>query len=315
MKIGDDTEADAQLVREDAYREVGKLQYLPVEAIDYVIVEKAFYDHADFPSSVHAVISRKKLLHFVSSKRPRLMWKFCKMTGLVYLRYLARAYLFPQRCHSFSFIAPYPGDKDWRFADWKKGAGKEWRAPPVPGEGDPFEGTQFDENRILKKSKIPFFLRHGAFLELTRKRWFGGIVYFAIISSSVMLACETPAEQVDEEDHPYLERGLMPRLFLRQISPYMFTTIFAIEAVVKIRGLGFFLPNDMTTGAYMQDGWNRVDFVVLLMSALDLALAAFGLDLGSNFTSVVKISRAFRPILLLRKNREMKKVVVAFIGA
>jgi hypothetical protein len=68
-----------------------------------------------------------------------------------------------------------------------------------------------------------------------------------------------------------------------------------------------------TSSAYIQDNWNRVDFSVLLMSLLDLAGA--GQYLGSNFTSVIKISRALRPILLLRKNREMKKVVVAFIGS
>jgi len=90
-------------------------------------------------------------------------------------------------------------------------------------------------------------------------------------------------------------------------------SVFALEAVVKILAFGFFIPSDMNFDAYMQDGWNRVDFTVLCMSIFDLAGAAK--YLGSNFTSVIKISRAFRPILLLRKNREMKKVVVAFMGS
>jgi hypothetical protein len=40
---------------------------------------------------------------------------------------------------------------------------------------------------------------------------------------SVLLALETPAEQVEEEDHPYLDAGVVDRSFLRETSPLMFS--------------------------------------------------------------------------------------------
>jgi voltage-dependent calcium channel L type alpha-1D len=89
--------------------------------------------------------------------------------------------------------------------------------------------------------------------------------------------------------------------------------VFALEAVVKIFAFGLLIPNDMHFDAYLQDSWNRVDFAVLCMSLLDLAGA--GKYLGSQFTSIIKISRAFRPILLLRNNHEMRNVIEAFIGS
>ena len=88
---------------------VGKLQWLPAEAVDFDLVEKAFFLYADFPSSIHAVISRKKLIAFISSKQPKILWKLSKLTGYVYLRYLIRFYCLPKRCRTL--ILPYPGDK------------------------------------------------------------------------------------------------------------------------------------------------------------------------------------------------------------
>jgi len=40
---------------------------------------------------------------------------------------------------------------------------------------------------------------------------------------SVLLALETPAEQVEEEDHPYLSAGFVDRGFLRETSPLLFS--------------------------------------------------------------------------------------------
>ena len=169
------------------------------------------------------------------------------------------------------------------------------------------------EARMKKEWKPPIFLRHSFYVKMANSATFSTLVYFAITVSSVLLAFETPAEQVKEDDHPYLEAGYFPRWFLRSVAPWLFTSIFALEAVIKMIALGFFFPYDIDSHAYMQDSWNRVDFTVLIMSIFDLTGA--GDLLGSNFTSVVKISRAFRPILLLRKNREMKNVVVAFLGS
>jgi len=101
--------------------------------------EQAFFEHADFPSSVNAVISEKKLVQFVKSKQPKMMWRLTKCFGIVYFRYIMRRYCLPARCGKcipgteflclgvsiacwifplavwLAWIsAAYPGDKDWR---------------------------------------------------------------------------------------------------------------------------------------------------------------------------------------------------------
>jgi hypothetical protein len=67
----------------------------------YVPTEQAYLVHADFAGSVHAVISQKKLVHFVKSKQPMIAWKLMKMLGIVYLRYIIRRYCLPPRCGKF----------------------------------------------------------------------------------------------------------------------------------------------------------------------------------------------------------------------
>jgi hypothetical protein len=54
MTIGEDKNADVQLIREEAYEVIAKYHKLPVDALDYELIEKAFQDYADFPSSIHA---------------------------------------------------------------------------------------------------------------------------------------------------------------------------------------------------------------------------------------------------------------------
>ena len=40
-----------------------------------------------------------------------------------------------------------------------------------------------------------------------------------------------PVGQVEEDDHPYLTAGPLPRYYIRKISPLIFTSVFALEAV------------------------------------------------------------------------------------
>lgn len=206
MTVGEDKGSDAQLIREEAYEVIAKYHRLPVEALDYDLIEKAFEDYADFPSSVHAVISNKKLMHFVSSKKPMFVWRLMKFLGLVYLRYLVRAHCLPFRCAKL--IPAYPGDKDWRSVG---------KVAPMIGEGDGEEGHEgeAEENPkgIKKKKKSMFFcLRHSFYFAMAQSQTFATCVYTTIIVSSVMLALETPAEQVSRSSFA------LPLVFLLLIS-------------------------------------------------------------------------------------------------
>lgn len=77
-----------------------------------------------------------------------------------------------------------------------------------------------------------------------------------IIANSIVLAMTnysevTPSGQLDTADP-----------FNRAVdeSELVFTTLFAIEMVLKIVAMGFVLEK----GAYLRDPWNVLDFVVVL---------------------------------------------------
>lgn len=352
MTLGGDHEEPILLTREAAYKVVAKYQRLPSEAVNHELVEKAFEEYADFPMSIHAVVSQKKMMHFVRSKEPKVSWKLAKALGLVYLRYLFRRIgNFGQKfldCEAFSpggrcynLCQPWPGDKDWKKPKIKfsvedflssrpktnlktgssrnrqisTGSGSHPRtagsAPRTAGSAP--KTAVSDENNL---AKVKWYRRKNVFLHLATSKTFATYVYASIIASSILLALETPAEQVIESDHPYLVAGPVPRDWVRTYGPLMFTSIFSVEAICKILAYGFWFPNSHKYQAYLKDGWNRADFFVLCMSILDLLGASswVGSD-GDGFTGIIKISRSLRPIMLLRFNREFKKVVLAFLGS
>jgi len=60
-------------------------------------------------------------------------------------------------------------------------------------------------------------------------------------------------------------------LFGLEVLNYIFTSIFVLEAVIKLIGLG--------GKNYFQDGWNRFDFFVVAASVTEIFLSNFA-DVG-----------------------------------
>ena len=54
-------------------------------------------------------------------------------------------------------------------------------------------------------------------------------------------------------------------------SNVIFSIVFIVEALAKIWAFGFFMPTDVEHDSYWQDGWNRLDFVVVCFSVADMA--------------------------------------------
>ena len=70
---------------------------------------------------------------------------------------------------------------------------------------------------------------------------------------------------------------------------HIFIILFVLEAIVKIASLG--------AGPYFKDGWNRFDFIIVILSLPELTHGFFNLG---TFGSVILIFRLFRLIRLLR---------------
>ena len=99
--------------------------------------------------------------------------------------------------------------------------------------------------------------------------YFENTVLIMIILSSLMLVI----------DNPLYDPESTLSTILKTIDT-VFTILFTIEAVIKIIALGFFTSHGVTSG-YITNGWNILDFVVVLTSLVDFVMGSIiGIDTG-----------------------------------
>ena len=79
--------------------------------------------------------------------------------------------------------------------------------------------------------------------------------------------------------------------FALDICNYIFTSIFFIEMILKLYGLGIY--------SYFKDNWNRFDFSIVLGSIVEVVFDIFGSLLNVRI-SMVRVLRIFRVSRLLR---------------
>ena len=126
-------------------------------------------------------------------------------------------------------------------------------------------------------------LRRGC-LWLVRSRAFEAFILAAILGNCATLAAFSAREGFDDTR---LGAGLV-------LSEYVFLAIFALEMVLKIISLGFaFAP-----GCYLRDGWNVIDFTVVILGFVQLG--SFG-----NYMSLRTV-RVLRPLRTITRVQGMK---------
>lgn len=128
--------------------------------------------------------------------------------------------------------------------------------------------------------------------------WFERIVMLTIIVSSVVLAWQGPPGSKNDMT---IFDGVVARDVL-EICDAVFFAIFLFELVVKVVAHGFLF----TPGAYLMDGWNRLDFMVVGFSIADRVAD----DLG-NSGRILRMGRCLRPLRMINKNEGMKRVITA----
>lgn len=92
-----------------------------------------------------------------------------------------------------------------------------------------------------------------------------------------------------------------PSVITSSIMDSVFTTIFALEFIMKSIALGFCWGKQ----TYLADHWNKLDFIILILSFVDIALMSVNI-------AVVKVLRAlriFRPLRLIRYNISMRIIL------
>merc|ERR1719482_1374691 len=88
----------------------------------------------------------------------------------------------------------------------------------------------------------------------------------------------------------------------------IFTVLFTIEMVLKIVAMGFWKSKTPTkytlSTAYMRDGWNILDFFIVIISILAVSLPTDG-GMGP-FLKQLRVVRAVRPLRLVSRYEALK---------
>ncbi|KAG1655572.1 hypothetical protein FOA52_009074 [Chlamydomonas sp. UWO 241] len=130
-------------------------------------------------------------------------------------------------------------------------------------------------------------------IRLVRWKVFEGFMLLAILANCVTLAMDSSAPGFADTD-----MGLA----LKRAN-YVFIGLFTVECVTKVLALGFVFGQY----TYLRNGWNILDFLVVIMGFLELS------PIG-NYT-FIRSFRALRPLRSITKIKALKDIVSALIGS
>ena len=124
---------------------------------------------------------------------------------------------------------------------------------------------------------------------------FDQFIILLIIASSVCLAIDVPRLDPDSELKAQLDRLNL-----------IFTALFVLEMMLKIVAYGFLF----TPKAYLKQGWNILDFFIVMISILGLLA-----DIVPVFGKLkcLRILRVLRPLRLLARHPGMKILITSLI--
>lgn len=128
--------------------------------------------------------------------------------------------------------------------------------------------------------------------------WFDRLVLFVIIINTLALCLDEPVETE--------QTTLMTILEWQNV---LTTTIFTFESAVKICALGVY----SSPLSYFRDGWNWVDFVVVVTGWI--AFSPPGAGKGGSSVQALRTLRVLRPLRSVKRVRGMRIVVESLLAA
>lgn len=130
---------------------------------------------------------------------------------------------------------------------------------------------------------------------------FNNFILVAIILNSILLAC-VDYRFVDDNYQPRTDGSV--RNGVIEKAEIVFTIIFAAECLLKSIAFGFARGEE----AYLKDGWNVLDFIIVLASILNFVP---GLP---NF-SMVRGLRVLRPLRSISRLPNLRKIINVLLGS
>jgi hypothetical protein len=161
-----------------------------------------------------------------------------------------------------------------------------------------------EQRKLLNKEKILVGYSFGIFgpdnqirdfcATLVTHKYFEYVVLVVIIASSICLAIDEPGMSTSSSTYRALN-----------VLDYIFTVFFVLEMLVKMISTGVF----GTSKAYFSNGWNVLDFVIVVISVVSLALVSMDLSYLKAFRAL----RSLRPLRMVSRSPALIAVVNAII--
>jgi hypothetical protein len=148
----------------------------------------------------------------------------------------------------------------------------------------------FDRDTTIRK----------AFVWLVEWIWFDRFITFVILLNSLLLAYTDYQDRVDPE-------YVSPRNELFAKIDVVFSVIFLIECVCKVISMGFVLGHKH---AYLRDGWNWLDFFIVVISIVGW-LPFF--DAGA--LKALRTFRILRPLRSINSLPEMRNLIQTLLAS
>jgi voltage-dependent calcium channel L type alpha-1D len=127
--------------------------------------------------------------------------------------------------------------------------------------------------------------------------YFSGFIYHMIALNSLLLMLDAP-EMADT-----FQKKTIGNLLL------VISFIFIVECLIKVTAFGFYVGHK----TYLKDGWNILDFIIVLFSIPTLILDLMGAGADVGFMRGFRALRALRPLKFVSKNEGIKTVVNALL--
>lgn len=133
--------------------------------------------------------------------------------------------------------------------------------------------------------------------KIVKSQNFETFILCLIAISSVLLALDNPLNDPEST----LAR------FLRY-TDIILTIFFLSESVFKIITYGFVLHSK---SAYLRNGWNVIDFIVVIVSIISLAITSSKLKI----VKILRLLRVLRPLRVISRNKGLRVGIQALFMA
>ena len=158
---------------------------------------------------------------------------------------------------------------------------------------------------LSQKNKFRIFL-----FKVTNHRIFDRVILFIIFFSTFRLIVETFIRQ-----NGSAFSSISAIVF--DVLDTLFNLIFLFECLMKILSLGFIIDK----GSYLRDSWNKLDFLIVLVSLFDFQSliqkyftdTAYNNDIG--FLKVLRMLRILRPLRFISHNVQLKLLINSILDS